>query len=113
MEDIYVQSLMLDQYGELLTQKQRDILQMYLSEDLSLGEIGQILGISRQGVSDSIHRSLSILEKTENKLHIAHRSRRIAQLIDEAADMIHQQRPGEEIVLVLDKIRELALSGEE
>lgn len=59
---------LLDCYGALLTEKQRNVAELYYRDDLSLSEISDMLGISRQGVLDSIHRSLKILEKTDEKL---------------------------------------------
>ena len=49
--------LLLDCYGTLLTDQQRQMIQLYYDEDLSLGEIAQIIGISRQAVRDSVKRS--------------------------------------------------------
>ena len=67
MNDIREQ-LLFDYYGDLLTPKQREILSYYFDSDYSLAEIAQILGISRQSVYDSIHRSLKALETYEDKL---------------------------------------------
>ena len=50
-------ALLLDFYGDLLTEKQRDSLEFYYNDDLSLGEIAANLGISRQGVRDNIKRA--------------------------------------------------------
>ena len=49
-------ALLLDFYGELLTEKQRDMIELYYDEDLSLGEIAETAKITRQGVRDSIKR---------------------------------------------------------
>lgn len=49
-------SNLLDIYGKALTEKQRDVLDLYYNDDLSLSEIAEDLGISRQGVRDSIKR---------------------------------------------------------
>ena len=56
------------QYASLLTDKQRDIISMYYDEDYSLGEISQILKISRQSVYDSLKRSETALKDYESKL---------------------------------------------
>jgi len=59
---------LLDFYGQMLTDKQRDVLDLYYNEDLSLAEIGQNTGITRQGVRDSIKRGEYTLFELEQKL---------------------------------------------
>lgn len=61
-------SLLLDFYGAILTDKQRESLELYYNEDLSLAEIAEIASISRQGVRDNIKRGESILLEMEEKL---------------------------------------------
>lgn len=60
-------------YKKVLTDKQNMILSYYLDEDLSLGEISEEMGISRQAVHDAIKRSEQILLDYENKLGILER----------------------------------------
>ena len=50
-------SLLFDFYGETLTEKQRELFDLYYNEDLSLSEIAEHAGITRQGVRDSIKRT--------------------------------------------------------
>lgn len=64
-------SLLLDFYGELLSEKQRAAAEMYYDDDLSLSEISEYVGISRQGVRDSIKRSEAALFDMERKLGLA------------------------------------------
>jgi len=64
-------SYLLDFYGELLTEKQRESLDCYYNQDLSLGEIGENLNITRQGVRDNIKRAEAILFEMEEKLGLA------------------------------------------
>ncbi len=59
---------LLDFYGDLLTEKQRESLDYYYNDDLSLGEIAAVHGISRQGVRDNIKRAEAILFEMEDKL---------------------------------------------
>ena len=59
-----------DFYGQLLTDKQQKILQLYYLEDLSLGEIGEILSVSRQAIHDVIKRSEKTLDTYEMKLEL-------------------------------------------
>ncbi len=58
-------------YQQLLTEKQQQILNYYYAEDLSLGEIGEILGISRNAVYDALRKSVALLEEYEEKLHLS------------------------------------------
>lgn len=63
-------STLLDYYGMLLTDKQREAVEYYYNDDLSLGEIAENLDISRQGVRDSIKRAEAILFEAEDKLRL-------------------------------------------
>ena len=65
--------MLMDFYGQLLTDKQRMALDYYYNDDLSLGEIADQLGISRQGVRDFIKRGEKQLEELESKLSLAGR----------------------------------------
>ncbi len=59
--------LLYDYYGALLTSRQRECFELRYNQDLSLGEIGQELGISRQGVHDNLTRTEALLIKMEEK----------------------------------------------
>ncbi len=64
-------TMLLDLYGETLTAKQRDYLNYYYNDDLSLSEIAENEGITRQGVRDSIKRAETLLLDMESKLHFS------------------------------------------
>ena len=66
-------SLLFDFYGETLTEKQRELFDLYYNEDLSLAEIAEHAGITRQGVRDGIKRGEQILQEMEEKLQFAAR----------------------------------------
>lgn len=66
-------SYLLDFYGEMLTKKQADFLAFYYNDDLSLSEIAENEGITRQGVRDAIKRAESLLLDMEEKLGLAAR----------------------------------------
>ncbi|MCI9071621.1 MAG: YlxM family DNA-binding protein [Lachnospiraceae bacterium] len=70
MEKIYQQALLYDFYGELLTEHQRSIYEDAVCNDLSLGEIAQERGISRQGVHDLIRRCDKALQEYETRLRL-------------------------------------------
>ena len=66
-------SLLFDFYGETLTEKQRELFDLYYNEDLSLAEIAEHAGITRQGVRDSIKRAEHALREMEEKLGLVAR----------------------------------------
>ena len=70
MERIFEQALLYDFYGELLTAHQQSIYEDAVYNDMSLSEIGEVHGISRQGVHDLIKRCDRILQEYESKLHL-------------------------------------------
>ena len=82
-------SVYYDLYGDLLTQKQRDCLDLYCNQDLSLGEIAELQGISRQSVYDAISRAETQLTRFEEVTHSLKResdcSRAASDLRDLAA----------------------------
>lgn len=63
-------AVLLDFYGEMLTDKQRDVIDLYYNQDLSLSEIAEHEGITRQGVRDSIKRGEVFLFELEDKLKL-------------------------------------------
>ena len=101
MDKIYEQTLLFDFYGELLTEKQREICRMHLQEDLSLGEISDELGISRQGVRDAVHRSLKALEGKEQKLHMCERFLKISEYIEQMQQGLQAEASKEELESLL------------
>jgi predicted DNA-binding protein YlxM (UPF0122 family) len=70
MEKIVEQALLYDFYGELLTAHQKEIYEDFVLNDLSLTEIAEERGISRQGVHDLVKRCNKILNDYEEKLHL-------------------------------------------
>lgn len=73
---------LLDFYGEILNERKRSVLDMYYNEDLSLSEISDIIGISRQGVRDIIKKTESELLFYEEKLGLAHRFSQVRSSVD-------------------------------
>ena len=66
-------AMLLDCYGEFLTPHQYRLTELYYCADLSLSEIAEIVGITRQGVRDGIKRGEQILQEMEEKLQFAAR----------------------------------------
>ena len=63
----YRMTMLFDFYGELLTERQKEFYELYYDEDLSLSEIAENYGISRQGVRDVIVRAEAIMTDLEDK----------------------------------------------
>lgn len=100
MEKIVEQGLLYDFYGELLTEHQRQIYEDAVFNDMSLGEIAQDAGISRQGVHDLIKRCDKTLAEYENKLHLVKRF----ETIREKLQQIEQISEDKEIRKLISEI---------
>lgn len=77
MEKNFIYAELCDVYGNLLTEKQRDITTLYYSNDLSLGEISEIKNISRQSVLDTLEKVRFILDKYEAELKVYEKKTKI------------------------------------
>ncbi|HIU06458.1 MAG TPA: hypothetical protein IAC46_02545 [Candidatus Onthoplasma faecigallinarum] len=69
-------------YGGILTEKQREIISMYVDNNLSFKEVSEELQITRQAVKDSLDNAIETLENTENKLHFIARDDKIKKLLE-------------------------------
>ncbi len=87
MKDLNV-SLLMDFYGNLLPEKQLDMLEQYYGEDLSLSEIAGNSGITRQGVHDSIKRAVAELKNYEKKLGLLTRFSEITEAANKIRKLI-------------------------
>ena len=75
-------SLLFDFYGQLLTDKQRDIIYNYYNNDFSLSEIADNLNITRQGVFDNLKRAETTLLEMENKIGLYKRFEEIQNIVN-------------------------------
>ena len=78
--DKFTQSLLLDCYGDLLTEKQRECFDLHCNQDLTLAEIAELMGTSRQGVHDAVSRAEAQLLRLEDVTHCLARERRDNEL---------------------------------
>ena len=78
-----MQTMLLDFYGELLTEKQRECYDLHYNEDLSLTEIAEQSGISRQAVWDNIRRAEAALLDIEEKTGLIRRFQETRRTLDE------------------------------
>ncbi len=85
-------SYLLDFYGNALTEKQREMMEQYYNDDLSLSEIGENFGITRQGVRDSIKHGESSLLELEEKVGFAARYRQLQEKLDRMEQIIRKAK---------------------
>jgi predicted DNA-binding protein YlxM (UPF0122 family) len=91
MYDKIVQiALLFDFYGQLLTEKQMEIVDMYYNNDLSLGEISEQQGISRQGVYDTLKRAEKTLYGYEEKLGLLDRFLKQKESMNKIIEMLDE-----------------------
>ena len=79
-------------YGGLLTDKQRQVLTLHCEEDLSLAEIAQEAGVSRQGVHDMLTRAAQRLFDMEEKLGMAARFQRMEDGLEQCRTLLKEKR---------------------
>ena len=84
--DAFEMALLLDYYGGMLTDKQRDCFDMRYNQDLSLGEIGEMLGVSRQAVNDNLTRTEALLRRMEENIGCVKRDMVIRRAVQEILD---------------------------
>ncbi|WP_333859135.1 putative DNA-binding protein [Clostridium sp.] len=110
MEERVQLSILLDIYGELLTEKQRNVLDLYYNQDLSLAEIAEHTNTSRQAVYDIIKRCHSLLIHYEDKLNLTEERKNIEKSkkgIIDFIDSLYSDKNAE----VLDKIKNYVINN--
>lgn len=91
MNEILEQALLYDFYGELLTSHQKEVYEQFVLEDLSLSEIAESAGISRQGVHDLVKRCNKTLEGYEAKLHLVEKFLTIKEKVQRMNELLEQE----------------------
>ena len=108
MDEQLYRSMLFDFYGELLTEKQQDCFRLHYDEDLSLGEIAENLGITRQAVWDNIRRAEELLRHNEDKIGLVARHARLraqAEALKEKAGALREITGGQAGELAADLLR--------
>lgn len=111
--DALEMTLLFDYYGGLLTDKQKACFDMRYNQDLSLAEIGETLGVSRQAVCDNLNRAVATLREVERNVGCVSRNSKIRRNLDairaSAEPMAHHEDPAvrEAARLILDATQEL------
>ena len=91
MNEILEQALLYDFYGELLNDHQKHIYEQFVLEDLSLSEIAEDEGISRQGVHDLVKRCNKTLAGYEEKLHLVEKFLTIKEKIHQINEVLKEE----------------------
>jgi uncharacterized protein len=95
LENIVEKGALLDCYGALLTERQREYLDLYYNENLTLAEIAELRGISRQAVHDAMTRGEEQLLFFETKLGLAAAQKREARKVSALLSLIPEEQQKE------------------
>lgn len=108
-EKIIEISMLYDFYGQLLTEKQKEIFALYHEDNFSLAEIAREVGISRQGVHDALKKAEKALQEYEEKLKLIKKfsyTQKAVEDIDNAIDaLIDENKSNENLRMKLNKIK--------
>lgn len=100
-----------DRYGALFDERQREIFEDYICNDMSLAEIAEREGMTRQGVSDLVKRTSRKLREYEDGLHMVQKAREADQMISELTKRIDESglsdEKSKEIQRLLKELSEL------
>ena len=108
MRDKIYDGLLFAYYGGLLNGHQREILRLYYDCDMSLSEIGDLMGITRQGVREVIVRSMTKFEKYESKLGLVTKIRSVIGDLDGIIkDMPCEDKNTDRLKKLLNTIKEI------
>ena len=102
-------TLLFDYYGDLLSEKQKNHFDLYYNQDLSLAEIAEETGISRQGVHDSLSKAEQALVEFEDKLGCVakeHRLHQLLQIIEDAARELGSAPQADRILNAVQELKE-------
>lgn len=88
---------LLDFYGEVLSQRKQEVLSLYYNEDLSLAEIAEEIGISRQGVRDLIKKAEEELIFLEDKLGLQKKLYEALEQSDRIFELMNRENASEEL----------------
>lgn len=107
-------ALLLDFYGELLSDSRRHAAELYYNEDLSLAEVADEMGITRQGVRDSIEKAKAQLATYEEKLGLAAKFREIGKILDDIVPRLEaiaaqSDTVGKELSDIIKKVKTVTI----
>lgn len=114
MEDRIKTSFLIDYYKELLTEKQKYIMELYFNEDLSLAEISELTNTSRQAIFDIIKRCNKLLMDYESKLRLLEKNDEIKsskELIIQKIDELQKSTDKKEFIDLIQEIKNIIVES--
>ena len=106
MDRILEKSLLYDFYGELLSERRRKIYEASLFEDLSLSEIAESEGVSRQAVHDTLRHCEKALGEYESKLHLVEKFLKIKDEVKEIESLVSSDDEADKRLVRIGNIAE-------
>lgn len=108
---------LLDLYGALLTERQRELLNLSVNEDLSLAELAEREGVSRQAVHDALRRAESSLVEAENRLGFLAQAKKMQTMLEDMREtLVNEDETAEkraaESLQLLDTLEEILFGDE-
>ncbi len=109
MDNTIMRTMLFDFYGDLLTEKQREYYDLHFNSDLSLQEIAEQSGVSRQAVWDIIRRAEQSLVEIEDKTGLvarAVRRRRSLETLEELISRLPESGDKSEMLKIMDELND-------
>ncbi len=111
LEEVVELSLLYDFYGELLSDNAKRVFEGYVLEDMSLSELSEETGISRQGIYDTVSRSVNKLRTYEDKLKLVEKFENMKREVDEIKTLAEESRKGKDETEKIVRIAEHMLES--
>ncbi|HHX19531.1 MAG TPA: hypothetical protein GX728_03725 [Clostridiaceae bacterium] len=105
--------LWLDYYGDLLSERQRQVMTLFYADDLSLAEIADLTGLTRQGVHEQVRRGASRLEEFERKLRQAERESELSRKLLQMRSLLLRCETEEALCALDDLLEQFGLGERE
>ncbi len=105
--------LWLDYYGDLLSERQRQVMTLFYADDLSLAEIADLTGLTRQGVHEQVRRGASRLEEFERKLRQAERESELSRKLLHLRSLLLRCETEEALCALDDLLEQFGLGERE
>ena len=107
MDDTFLRTMLFDFYGDLLTEKQRECYDLHFNQDLSLQEIAEQYGASRQAVWDLVRRAEGTLRQFEDKTGLVARAVKRRAQVRELLALAERLPESVEKTQLMDKLERL------